>query len=64
MTGYGSNRPVETVPAIMRLLRKAAPYALREEPVPIDILADLDDAGYVLEALPLDLARLNEGLVS
>lgn len=49
---------------MMRLIRKAAPYQLRGEPVPVDLLAGLDEAGYVLEALPRDLDRYNAGLVS
>lgn len=51
-------------PRMMRLIRKAAPYQLRGEPVPVDLLAGLDEAGYVLEALPRDLDRYNAGLVS
>mgnify|MGYP001549796076 CR=1 FL=1 len=51
-------------PTIMRLLRRAAPYVLREEPVPIDIIADLDDAGYLVDNLTVDATDYNEGLVS
>jgi hypothetical protein len=45
-------------PAIQRLLNRAARYHRAGQPIPTDITAQLDEAGYLLEALDADLSRL------